>query len=72
MKPRNESLYAECRDIAAQKLQIPLYKDVAVRHGASLSSVRQVISAMVRELKKSTNVQIHVEHENEQATRREV
>jgi hypothetical protein len=69
MKYRNKGLYAEAAAIAALKLQIPCYKEVAERHGASLSSVRQVVSATIREMKKRANVEIHVEPRGESSDR---
>ena len=63
MKPRNEALRAECARIVELKMQIPAYKTIAEKNHASTQTVRALISAMLRERRKSTKVEIHVEHE---------
>jgi orotate phosphoribosyltransferase-like protein len=60
MKLRNEALYAEAARIAELKSQIPKYKQLADKHHVSVQTVRVLISNMVR-AHKSTNIQIHVE-----------
>lgn len=61
MKPRNDALHAEVERIVALKLQIPAYKNIAEKHHASVQTVRLLISERLRKLRKSTDVEIHVE-----------
>lgn len=61
MKPRNEALHAEIEKIANLKLQLPNIKALAEEHHSTVGSIRTMVSARLKELRKLTNVKIHVE-----------
>lgn len=64
-KVRNEALHAELDRIVDLKLQMRGCKSIADDHGVAVGTVRQIISAKMKERRKRTNVMIHVEPDGE-------